>query len=66
MKKQEILKNIKGKNDIQIITENEDMFLFKNDKGLWKVKTFMGNLFYTDEELTEEIEENWEGVIDIM
>lgn len=61
MSKEEILKSLNGEDNIIVCHKNgNESQVFREENGLWKVKTFMGNLFYTDEELTEEMEENWD------
>lgn len=61
MEYNKILKNLEGREMATIIHKNgNESNIFRHNK-LWQVKNFMGNLFYNDEEMAKEIEEEWEA-----
>lgn len=68
MSKNEILEALK-KNEgymVFILTESDESEIFWNDEDKrWKVRSFMGYLLYTSEELAEEMAEWTDKVLDI-
>lgn len=60
MSEKQIREYIAMKEHIQVITTREDLIFHRDaEEELWRVKTFMGVLFYDDEELAEMLfEEN--------
>lgn len=64
MNKEQILsklKELEGAENIWITTENNDVFATRTKDG-WRMKSSWGNLYYTSEELAEELSE-WDEMI---
>jgi hypothetical protein len=65
MSKDEILKVLQDKKTnavaICVTTDKGEKAIF-NTKDGWRMSCYLGNLYYTDEELAEELEE-WNEVI---
>lgn len=60
MSKEEILKSLEGKDFVTVYHSNGDESYISKHYDYWVVKSFMGNLLYTLNELVEEIFYNWD------